>query len=83
MPHNPFLVATKTVSSEVYVFDYTKHPSKPEGGKCNPDLRLAGHKVREVEGGGGVGGRGRRLRRVVAIAPVGDGAAKKARRFFF
>lgn len=45
MPHNPFLVATKTVSSEVYVFDYTKHPSKPEGGKCNPDLRLAGHKA--------------------------------------
>jgi histone-binding protein RBBP4 len=34
------------VSAEVYVFDYTKHPSKPpaEGG-CNPDLRLKGHKT--------------------------------------
>eukprot|EP00959_Pyramimonas_sp_CCMP1952_P187631 3923224-Pyramimonas_sp.AAC.1 len=46
MPQNPFLLATKTVSAEVYVFDYTKHPSKPpaEGG-CNPDLRLKGHKT--------------------------------------
>ena len=34
------------VSAEVYVFDYTKHPSKPEpGGRCNPDLRLAGHRT--------------------------------------
>eukprot|EP00898_Chlorokybus_atmophyticus_P003487 jgi/Chlat1/4139/Chrsp269S03967 len=46
MPQNPFLIATKTVSAEVYLFDYTKHPSKPppEGG-CNPDLRLRGHKT--------------------------------------
>jgi hypothetical protein len=46
MPQNHFLLATKTVSAEVYVFDYTKHPSKPpaEGG-CNPDLRLKGHKT--------------------------------------
>jgi len=45
-PQNHFLLATKTVSAEVYVFDYTKHPSKPpaEGG-CNPDLRLKGHKT--------------------------------------
>ena len=46
MPQNPFLIATKTVSAEVYVFDYTKHPSKPPAdGKCNPDLRLQGHKT--------------------------------------
>ena len=42
-PFNPFLIATKTVCAEVYVFDYSKHPSKPaHDGKCNPDLRLTG-----------------------------------------
>lgn len=46
MPQNPFLLATKTVSAEVYVFDYTKHPSKPPpNGGCNPDVRLKGHKT--------------------------------------
>jgi len=45
MPQNPSLIATKTVSAEVYVFDITKHPNKPPSdGKCNPELRLAGHK---------------------------------------
>ncbi|CAN6841312.1 unnamed protein product [Brassica oleracea] len=44
MPQNPFMIATKTVSAEVYVFDYSKHPSKPAlDGACNPDLRLRGH----------------------------------------
>jgi len=44
MPQNPFIIATKTVSAEVYVFDYSKHPSKPpQDGGCNPDLRLRGH----------------------------------------
>ena len=29
----------------VLVFDYTKHPSKPDAsGKCQPDLRLRGHR---------------------------------------
>jgi len=42
-PFNPFLIATKTVCAEVYVFDYSKHPSKPaHDGKCTPDLRLTG-----------------------------------------
>ena len=46
MPQNQYLIATKTVSAEVYVFDYTKHPSKPlADGRCNPDLRLTGHKT--------------------------------------
>ena len=45
MPQNPFLIATKTVGSEVYVFDYSKHPSKPaHEGVCCPELRLRGHK---------------------------------------
>lgn len=29
MPQNPCIIATKTPSSDVLVFDYTKHPSKP------------------------------------------------------
>ncbi|CAI5970970.1 unnamed protein product [Closterium sp. NIES-65] len=46
MPQNPFLIATKTVSAEVFVFDYSRHPSKPpQEGTCNPDLRLRGHKT--------------------------------------
>ena len=28
MPQNPCIIATKTPSSDVLVFDYTKHPSK-------------------------------------------------------
>ncbi|KAL5977376.1 Chromatin assembly complex, subunit 3 [Asimina triloba] len=44
MPQNPFFIATKTVSAEVYVFDYRNHQSKPPlDGACNPDLRLRGH----------------------------------------
>lgn len=44
MPQNPFIIATKTPSSEVFVFDYTKHPSRPDpSGECRPDLRLRGH----------------------------------------
>ncbi|ELW48620.1 Histone-binding protein RBBP4 [Tupaia chinensis] len=44
MPQNPCIIATKTPSSDVLVFDYTKHPSKPDpSGECNPDLRLRGH----------------------------------------
>ncbi|XP_024541971.1 WD-40 repeat-containing protein MSI1 [Selaginella moellendorffii] len=46
MPQNPFVIATKTVSAEVFVFDYSKHPSKPpQEGVCNPDIRLRGHKT--------------------------------------
>lgn len=29
MPQNPCIIATKTPSSDVLVFDYTKHPFKP------------------------------------------------------
>ncbi|KAL1790643.1 histone-binding protein RBBP7 [Sigmodon hispidus] len=30
MPQNPHIIATKTPSSDVLVFDYTKHPAKPD-----------------------------------------------------
>jgi histone-binding protein RBBP4 len=43
MPQNPLLIATKSPSSEVYVFDYTKHPSIPTDNVCKPQLRLRGH----------------------------------------
>lgn len=43
MPQNPELIATKTVTGEVYVFDRTKHESKaPVNGECKPDIRLKG-----------------------------------------
>ncbi len=45
MPQNPNIIATKSPSKEVFIFDKTKHPSKPaRNGECNPDLRLLGHK---------------------------------------
>eukprot|EP00808_Paulinella_micropora_P010898 g53579.t1 len=50
MPQNPNLIATKTPSSQVFIFDRTKHDSKPaKPGVCQPDLRLHGH---EKEGYG-------------------------------
>ena len=29
MPQSPFIIATKTPSADVLVFDYSKHPSTP------------------------------------------------------
>eukprot|EP01132_Coremiostelium_polycephalum_P003268 gene3268-4092_t len=44
MPQNHTIIATKTVSSEVYVFDTSKHPMEPNpDGKCLPNLKLTGH----------------------------------------
>lgn len=34
MPQNPCIIATKTPTSDVLVFDYTKHPSKPGEMTC-------------------------------------------------
>ncbi|GBF91406.1 hypothetical protein Rsub_04146 [Raphidocelis subcapitata] len=46
MPQDKFKIATKTVSAEVWVFDWARHPSKPPAdGACNPDLRLIGHRT--------------------------------------
>ncbi|KAG8903018.1 Histone acetyltransferase type B subunit 2 [Tulasnella sp. 417] len=45
MPQNPDLIATKTTSGSIYVFDRTKHPSEPPAGKetvCKPDMELVG-----------------------------------------
>ncbi|DAZ93012.1 TPA: hypothetical protein N0F65_011305 [Lagenidium giganteum] len=44
MPSNEFIVATKTVHSEVHVFDIAKRPSQPEENSgSEPDFRLRGH----------------------------------------
>lgn len=46
MPQKPFIIATKTVRPEVYVYDYRKHSDNPtisDGVSFNPDLRLRGH----------------------------------------
>ncbi|GAA0173884.1 hypothetical protein LIER_27394 [Lithospermum erythrorhizon] len=44
MPQNPFIIATKSSTSDVNVFDYSKHPSKPPlSGICYPELILKGH----------------------------------------
>eukprot|EP00669_Euglena_mutabilis_P010008 TRINITY_DN4802_c0_g1_i1.p2 TRINITY_DN4802_c0_g1~~TRINITY_DN4802_c0_g1_i1.p2 ORF type:complete len:279 (-),score=58.06 TRINITY_DN4802_c0_g1_i1:562-1359(-) len=47
MPQNPNIVATKTVSSQVYVFDIARHPSQPAdptAAACSPTIRLQGHR---------------------------------------
>jgi histone-binding protein RBBP4 len=43
-PGNPFLLATKTASSDVLLFDYSKHPSIPTDDAVRPALTLVGHK---------------------------------------
>lgn len=42
-PQENQLIATKTISGEVHVFNYFKHPSKPLDNKPIPDMRLHGH----------------------------------------
>lgn len=50
MPQNSFLIATKTINAEVYIFNYSTHASRPDPlAPCRPDLRLLGH---ETEGYG-------------------------------
>jgi histone-binding protein RBBP4 len=41
MPQNPTLIATKTASSKVLIFDYTKFPSKPDTNDCRPTITLS------------------------------------------
>jgi len=44
MPQNPFIVATKSAGTDVYIFDTSKHPSDPGNNKSfSPELRLKGH----------------------------------------
>ena len=43
MPQDQKLIATKTVTGEVHLFDYFKHPRMPVNDEVKPDLRLLGH----------------------------------------
>lgn len=44
MPQNPYLIATKSPAAEIYVFDWSRHPSKPAAdGTFAPDIILKGH----------------------------------------
>eukprot|EP01038_Epipyxis_sp_PR26KG_P004036 gene4036-5773_t len=43
MPQNSFLIATKSPSATVFVFDYSKHPSMPVDTICRPQHRCYGH----------------------------------------
>mmetsp|Transcript_21210 Transcript_21210/g.66609 ORF Transcript_21210/g.66609 Transcript_21210/m.66609 type:complete len:277 (+) Transcript_21210:34-864(+) len=44
MPQNPFIVATKSPSSEVYIFDISRHPSVPDNRIAfRPDYVCYGH----------------------------------------
>lgn len=43
-PQKPDLIATKSPSSKVYLFDYNRHPSKPsEDNNFKPEMTLTGH----------------------------------------
>ncbi|KAL1916012.1 uncharacterized protein VTP21DRAFT_6016 [Calcarisporiella thermophila] len=42
MPQNPNLIATKTKTGDVYVFDITKHPLQPTTNTCQPQVVLRG-----------------------------------------
>ncbi|KEP47613.1 histone-binding protein RBBP4 [Rhizoctonia solani 123E] len=42
MPHNPNILATKSVSGRVFVYDRTKHPSEPDSDVVKPDVTLNG-----------------------------------------
>mmetsp|Transcript_19715 Transcript_19715/g.18782 ORF Transcript_19715/g.18782 Transcript_19715/m.18782 type:complete len:119 (+) Transcript_19715:376-732(+) len=44
MPQSHNIIATKTVSGEVHIFDYFKHPTKPSNDEVKPDLKLLGHR---------------------------------------
>ncbi|CDW89960.1 wd-40 repeat-containing protein [Stylonychia lemnae] len=44
MPQSHNIIASKTISGEVHIFDFFKHPSKPSNDQVKPDLKLLGHK---------------------------------------
>lgn len=43
MPQKYNIIATKTNSGQVHIFDYSGHQVKPKGDEVKPDLRLMGH----------------------------------------
>ena len=44
MPQKYNIIATKTISGEVHIFDYTQHPTIPVSTEIiRPELKLTGH----------------------------------------
>ena len=43
MPQKYNIIATKTVTGELHIFDYFKHPSKPKDYSVIPNIILYGH----------------------------------------
>jgi histone-binding protein RBBP4 len=43
MPQNPFVIATKSPSCDVFVFDVSKHPSSPKDDGFRPEHKCLGH----------------------------------------
>ena len=43
MPQSQKIIATKTTSGEVHVFDYFKHPTVPINDEVKPEIVLTGH----------------------------------------
>ena len=37
------IIATKTVTGDIDIFNYHKHPNQPINDEVKPDLRLLGH----------------------------------------
>uniref|UniRef100_A0A8R1HYE1 WD_REPEATS_REGION domain-containing protein n=1 Tax=Caenorhabditis japonica TaxID=281687 RepID=A0A8R1HYE1_CAEJA len=43
MPHNPIIIASRGPFDDIFIFDYTKHPSEPHDNKVRAQLTLKGH----------------------------------------
>ncbi|KAJ3274352.1 Histone-binding protein rbbp4 [Borealophlyctis nickersoniae] len=43
MPSNSDIIATRTASGPVFVFDRSRHPMMPSNNLCTPELKLTGH----------------------------------------
>lgn len=39
----PWVIATKTISADVLVWNTRNHPQNPKDGNCRPELTLKGH----------------------------------------
>jgi histone-binding protein RBBP4 len=44
MPQDFHIIASKSPSPTIFIFDYTKHSSSPTNDICSPELKLKGHK---------------------------------------
>ena len=43
MPQQRNIIATKTTSGEIHIFNYHKHATVPENDEVKPQLKLSGH----------------------------------------